>query len=115
MLEEEQFSLRVARDDVARRLKAASGTKYNVANTADLELFLREELLPDDDRVISDEERWEQVDPAIRDLIVELRTTQTRMASIRKKVDRGVELLNPVAYREQLARINPFSNRSHRS
>jgi recombinational DNA repair ATPase RecF len=107
MLEEEQFSLRVARDDVARRLKAASGTKYDVANTADLERFLREELLPGDDRVISDEERWEQIDPAIRDLVVELRTTQTRMASIRKKVDRGVELLNPVAYRGQLARIKP--------
>jgi recombinational DNA repair ATPase RecF len=106
VLDEEQFSLRVVRDDVARRLRAISGTERNVSNTAELELFV-EDLLPGDDRSLSDEEKWETVDPAIRELIVELRTTQARLKSIRKKLEKGVELLNPIAYQEQLARIKP--------
>jgi hypothetical protein len=43
--------------------------------------------------------------PEVRGVIADLRTAQRRLAQIKSKLEKGVQNLNPVAYRSQLSRV----------
>jgi recombinational DNA repair ATPase RecF len=106
-LEEERFLLRVARDDFAAQLATTYPTaRVEFSNSAQLETFVSSELTR---RGAQSSAEFESVFPeATQILIGQLRTIQNRASVIKRKLDRGVETLNPVAYEGQLARILPI-------
>lgn len=107
-MEEERFALRVARGDLAAQLvERFPTTQHDLATADGLEKFVRLELLAGPSNAVTDEERWEAVDDDTRSLIIQLRSTQTRLKAVQKKLNQGVDMLNPVAYQRQLERVRP--------
>ncbi len=107
MLGEERFVLRVVRDDRARRLSELYPEEdRDFANSHILEKFV-EGLLPGVDLDEFDSPS-DALPLEVRDVIAEARTAQRRLAKIRSRLDKGVENLNPVAYRSQLSRVVPI-------
>jgi recombinational DNA repair ATPase RecF len=106
MLEEERFVLRVVRDDRARQLtELYPGAGCDFANSAALEKFV-EKLLSEVDLDKFDTPS-DALPPEARSVITELRTAQRRLTHIRSRLDKGVQNLNPVAYKSQLSRVVP--------
>lgn len=106
-LEEERFLLRVARDDLAAQLADIyPGATTDFTNTDQLELFVSEEIY----RIRGNglEDSIEALPEATRKIVGQLRTAQQRGTAIKKKLDKGVETLNPKAYESQLQRIVPI-------
>lgn len=106
-LEEERFLLRVARDDLAAQLAdyyPDSDTDFN--NAAKLEAFLTKLL--SDLAVTEHEHPIDALPEGVREIISELQNAQRRGATIKRKLERGVETLNPIAYRSQLGRVVPI-------
>lgn len=106
-LEEERFVLRVVRDDAASQLRDLyPGGDEDLTNAARLEEFVErlvDEIPPSEYKNVMD-----GLPTQARALIAELRSTQQRLSSIKKLLDRGVQTLNPVAYRSQLERVVPI-------
>lgn len=111
MLEEERFSARVVRADLARELDShfpSSG--YDFTDASNLERFVKQELFSG----VTGEAAskiWDELDEGVRRVISLLRDAQSRGQQIKKKLENGVQALNPVAYRNQLARITPVLHR----
>ncbi|GAA1195448.1 hypothetical protein GCM10009608_33600 [Pseudonocardia alaniniphila] len=106
ILNEELYTLRVVRDDLARQLDHQyPGHGFELREKNDLNQFVGSLLLTVD----GDEEgrKWDLLPNEARGTISELRTVQTRMGTIKKSVQRGVQTLNPKAYQSQLGRIKP--------
>jgi len=106
ILNEELYTLRVVRDDLARQLDYQyPGHGFELHSKDELDQFVSSLLLtvsPD-----GEGSRWDLLPDEARRVIGELRTIQTRMATIKKTVQRGVQTLNPKAYKSQLRRIEP--------
>jgi recombinational DNA repair ATPase RecF len=108
-LEEERFLLRVARDDLAAQLKEKYPDSHtDFSNAAKLEAFLSELLPADHTTTTTYEHPIEALPDDVRSIVTELQNAQRRGALIKKKLERGVETLNPVAYRSQLDRVVPI-------
>lgn len=106
MLREEQFSLRVARDELAKEMSSHfPESSRDFSNRDYLDGFLKE-LLHDVDPT-DHQDPVELLPDSVRSTISQLSQTQDRLARIRKKLDAGVQKLNPRAYRDQQARIVP--------
>jgi len=105
LLEEERFSLRVARADLARQLSTRYGVDYSIEYAPALHEFVESVVLAGTD--LAAEDRWAGVDELTKAQIKSLRGVQARSKAIKTKLDRGVEKLNPVAYATQLDRIRP--------
>lgn len=106
MLREEQSSLRVARDELANEMRSHfPESSRDFSNRDYLDEFLKE-LLYDVDHT-DDQDLVESLPLSVRNTISQLSQTQERLARIRKKLDAGVQSLNPKAYRDQQARIVP--------
>jgi recombinational DNA repair ATPase RecF len=107
--EEEQFALRVARGDLAAQLaKRVPGTQADLTTSDGLERFVRTELFAaGQSGGLTEEECWESLDTDTRDLVKQLRSTQSRLRALKKKLEQGVNTLNPIAYQRQLERVRP--------
>jgi len=106
-LEEERFLLRVARDDLAAQLTDKyPGANVDFSNAAKLDAFLSA-LIPERDTADPGSPLDELADD-VRQIIRELQSAQRRGTVIKRKLERGVETLNPVAYRSQLERVVPI-------
>lgn len=106
MLREERFSLRVARGELAKEMQANyPQASCDFANKSSLDEFVKE-LLQDVDSS-SFQDPIDALPESVRGLISQLNWTQVRLARIKKKLNAGVESLNPKAYNDQQARIVP--------
>jgi len=106
MLREEQFSLRVARDELSNEMRAKyPHASCDFSNKKHLDEFVKELLQEiDSDGVV---DPIDALPESVRDLISGLHRTQARLAQIKKKLAAGVQSLNPRAYNDQQARIVP--------
>ena len=105
-LEEERFLLRVARDDLAAQLtEKYPDSDADFSNAAKLEAFLSELLSAGHTEY---EHPIDALPDDVRSIVIELQNSQRRGALIKKKLERGVETLNPVVYRSQLERVVPI-------
>lgn len=105
-LEEERFLLRVVRDDLANQLAGLyPDTNADLKNSAQLESFVGQELARLES--VATEDPMESLPAPTRKIIGQLRTAQQRSAALKKKLEKGVQTLNPVAYQAQLERIVP--------
>lgn len=106
IMDEERSILLVARADLAAQLGAIYPTESgDLANAQHLDALV-ERLIADVDAAPG-EDPVDRLPETTRRLIKQLRETQTRLRTIKKKVEKGVERNNPVAYRAQLARVEP--------
>lgn len=106
MLEEERSLLRVVRADLVDQLHALYPDEGRDLGIADqLDAFVQDLLL--EVTQAPGEETIEALPEDVRRLVHDLRGAQNRLRSTKKKLERGVELLNPVAYRSQLQRVVP--------
>ncbi|CPU60637.1 recombination protein F [Mycobacteroides abscessus] len=106
-LEEERFLLRVARDDLAAQLaELYPDIENNFGDSSALDAFVTELLKSVD--ITAYEHPLDALPQHAREIIEELRSAQLRSSAIKKKLDRGVQTLNPIAYRSQLSRIVPI-------
>lgn len=106
MLDEERSVLLVVRADLISQLQTLyPDQKRNLVGSQELNDFVAELLAASE--VSPNKGAVEEIPEATRRLILELRETQSRLQAIKKKLDKGVESLNPVAYRAQLARVVP--------
>lgn len=106
-LEEERFLLRVARDDLAEQLSALlPGTDIDFKVSSNLESFVAK--IHEQNGAGDPADPLSSLPDPAKALIAELRASQRRLAQIRKKLEQGVQTLNPIAYREQLGRIVPI-------
>lgn len=111
ILDEERYSLRVLRADLATRLhRLYPGTEFSLMDRSNLDSFVRHTILQDARTERDETERWSQLDSSTANLITELRETMTRLRQISRELDRGFENLNPVTYRSQLDRVRPLLN-----
>jgi hypothetical protein len=101
--------LRVARGDLAAQLaKRVPGTQADLTTSDGLERFVRSELLAaGQSGGLTEEECWESLDADTCDLVKQLRSTQSRLRTLKKKLEQGVSTLNPIAYQRQLERVRP--------
>jgi recombinational DNA repair ATPase RecF len=107
MMEEERFLLRVARDDLAEQLAGRyPEAKTDFADSGQLDRFVEYLLAQADAEQF--ENPFDAIPEDVRGTIGELRAVQLRMRQIKGKVDKGVQSLNPVAYRSQLSRVVPI-------
>ncbi|WP_175491288.1 AAA family ATPase [Microbacterium azadirachtae] len=101
-LEEEQYVLRLVRDDGAQRLMALFPDETSdLRNATALNNFV--------DRT----QRGSSSAPSplsaeAARLIAEVSKAQQRLSTIKKKLDAGIQKLNPIAYQKQLARVVPI-------
>lgn len=106
MLREEQFSLRVARDELAKEMSSHfPETSRDFSNRDYLDGFLKEllqDVVPNDHQ-----DPVDSLPGSVRNTISQLSQTQDRLARIKKKLDAGVQKLNPRVYRDQQNRIVP--------
>jgi hypothetical protein len=106
VLDEERSILLVVRADLASQLSAQYPEETrDLTNAQQLDSFVSKlltGLAP-----LSGEEAMEQLPTETRRLIHELRTTQHRLQAIKKKLAKGLERNNPVAYKAQLSRVVP--------
>lgn len=108
MLEEERFGLRVVRDELVASIdELYPGNRFRIQDAQQLDRFVDEEVLPPKRMRRGMDDLWVNVDPNAVSKIRSLRAAQERLKFIKKKLDKGVENLNPVAYRNQLTRITP--------
>ncbi|OZC89852.1 hypothetical protein CH254_10045 [Rhodococcus sp. 06-412-2C] len=108
MLEEERFGLRVSRDDLVSRIgEFYPGHDFRLQDSQQLDRFIDEVILPPKRLRRSMDDPWKTVDTRVVSLIASLRATQERLRQTKKILDKGVENLNPIAYRSQLSRISP--------
>lgn len=106
VLDEEQLTLRVARADLAQQLREYfPDAPEEFADRQGLESFV--ERILQDVEVPSDTDPTSVLAPEVRQLIHDLRSVQQRLPAIKKKLDRGIQRFNPVAYKSQLARVVP--------
>jgi recombinational DNA repair ATPase RecF len=107
MMEEERFLLRVARDDLSEQLAGRyPEAKTDFADSGQLNRFV-ENLLAEVN-VEELEDPLDAIPEEVRRVIGELRAVQSRIKLIKGKVDKGVQSLNPVAYKSQLSRVVPI-------
>lgn len=106
-LEEERFLLRVARDDLAAQLaELYPDSSVDFSDAAELEGWVLDLLSKLD--TTEHEHPIDALPDETRHIIAELRSAQRRSSAIKKKLDRGVQTLNPIAYRSQLERVVPI-------
>jgi recombinational DNA repair ATPase RecF len=106
-LEEERFLLRVARDDLAAQLREIyPHVNADFTDSSQLDTFVSEEITRKEPEALGD--RSDVLPDRTRHVIGQLRTAQHRGSAIKKKLDKGVQTLNPVAYEAQLQRIVPI-------
>lgn len=106
MLREEQFGLRVAREELAGELRSFyPSASYDFSNRAQLDEFVK--VLLEDIDPVKFEDPIRALPEAVRQLISGLNKTQQRIAQIKKRLNAGVQSLNPIAYNEQQGRIVP--------
>ncbi len=96
-LEEERYLLRVAKNDLATQLaEMYPQSDSDFSDTTQLNKFVDAMLEVDP-----------ELPPEVEHVVGQLRESQRRLSSIKKKLDRGVQTLNPVLYRHQLSRVVP--------
>ncbi len=106
LLEEERSLLRVVRADLVDQLRALYPDEERDLGVAEvLDSFVQDLLLEITDA--PGEDTIEALPEDVRRLVHDLRGAQNHLRSNKKKLERGVELLNPVAYRSQLQRVGP--------
>lgn len=108
MLEEERFTLLILRDSLAAKLRVIRPhSNLDFRNKDQLESFAKTEItekqVPNENQSAS----GDSLDPQIASLVSSLTEVQSRLAKIKRTLERGVENLNPIAYRDQLSRIAP--------
>ncbi|MGI5191676.1 hypothetical protein ACQEVI_26285 [Promicromonospora sp. CA-289599] len=106
MLREEQFRLRVARDELAHEVRALyprDGKDYT--NRGHVDALVKELLAGVD--LSAYEQPMDALPTQARGNVSALWQIQTRLSELKKKLDAGVQNLNPKAYRDQQARIVP--------
>jgi hypothetical protein len=105
-LDEEAYGLRVRRKALAQRVaERLDVAEEDAANAGHLQTIIKERILGGATHAVFEREGgWDAVDPDLRGLLAELQEVQRRLAKIKRDKERGVEILNPVAYKEQ-ARI----------
>lgn len=101
-LEEEQHVLRLVRDNGAQQLeKLFPDEKSDLRNATALNNFVDRMQRPSafgPSRLSAEAAR----------VVAEVSKAQQRLSSIKKKLDAGIQKLNPIAYREQLNRVVPI-------
>lgn len=106
-LEETRHRKRIERQALARELAPLLGAdESEISSAGSLAEKVRERLLGgrEADEALADG-TWESIPESTRNLVTRLRTVHGELSSIRKQVDRGVEVLNPRAYARQAAEL----------
>lgn len=105
-LEDEQYQLRVARTDLARRLHTlVDAPDFDFTSRTQLDRYLA--VMTSGVQRQSENPKPVGLSEGVKAVVAELRSVQERLALVKKKVQAGVQSLNPIAYREQLQRIMP--------
>lgn len=108
MLEEERFTLRLLRDKTAEELlEHYPASKVNFTNQTHFENFLQNKIRQAKRRRTDNSDPLAWAAPVVRELISSLKDIHGRLSKIKKTLERGIENLNPILYRDQLSRIAP--------
>lgn len=110
MMEERQFALRLHRDRVIQLLEPSfSLPRKTFEDPASFELWFEEafgaELRMDFDF------QFERFSDEQRELLAELRKTHLGLRVVKAAIEKGVDKLNPIAYKHQRARLNAVLGR----
>lgn len=107
LLEEQLFSLRVRRKTLSEDLAAKLGVSKVLVSSADsLEQTLKERVFAGaTPRQAAENGTWDRLDPDLKTLVSQLHKTFAQYRMIKRQIDSGVEILNPIAYPAQAAQL----------